>query len=228
MSERVLVVAPHADDESLGCGGSIARHLDAGDRVDVVVMTGPGAETPNPIGPASLWERVRAEAGAAMRALGGAGIEFRELPAVRVADIASHIVNRECFEVLDRYRPSILYVPFPFDLHDDHRRLFHAFSVAWRTTSAAGAGVRRVLAYETVSETHWNAPYLEAGFVPHVWADISRQIERKVEALTCYESQMNPFPHARSIEAVRSLAKWRGSQVSVAAAEAFVLIRELA
>ena len=224
--KRVLVVAPHADDETLGAGGTIARHVREGDAVFVVVMTGPG-DDPHPVLPNDLWNTVRAEAAKAADVLGVEELTFRELPAVLVPDLPAWQVNREADEVLQRFSPDVLYVPFPFDLHRDHREIFNAFSVAWRPTTSHGRGVHAIYAYETVSETHWNPPYLEPGFVPNVFIDISSDLETKLRALACYESQMSPFPHFRSIDAVEHQARWRGAQAGMHAAEAFVTIRQL-
>jgi LmbE family N-acetylglucosaminyl deacetylase len=118
-----------------------------------------------------------------------------------------------------------MYVPFPFDLHKDHREIFHSFSVAWRPSSTVGVGVREVYAYEVLSETHWNIPYVEAGFLPNVWVDISEHLDTKLEAMKCFKSQMFQAPHARSIEVAQALALFRGSQAGMQAAEAFVAIR---
>ena len=118
-------------------------------------------------------------------------------------------------------------VPFPYDLHNDHRALFHAASVAWRPSSELWRGIKRVLAYEVQSETHWNAPYLEPGFTPNIWIELTdEQLHTKLAALSHYESQMRPFPDARSLEAIEHLARWRGSQQGMHAAEGFVLVKE--
>ena len=112
--------------------------------------------------------------------------------------------------------------PFPFDLHKDHGETFHALSVAWRTSSPTGCKIKSVYCYEVQSETHWNAPYLEAGFLPNTWVDITAHLETKLRALACYESRLRPMPDARSLAVIRALAVWRGSQQSFAATEAFV------
>jgi N-acetylglucosamine malate deacetylase 1 len=163
---RVLVVAPHADDETLGAGGTIARHARAGHEVHVVVMTGPG-EGEHPVFPRSTWDVVRAEARRACEILGVADLTFRELPAVQVAEEPLWRLNRETVSVVDAVRPDVLFVPFPHDLHRDHRELFHSYSVAWRPVSLSGQGIREVYAYEVPSQTHQNAPYLEPGFLPN-------------------------------------------------------------
>ena len=225
-ARRILVVAPHADDETLGCGGTIARRAAEGCEVHVAVVTGHGA-TPHPLWPASLWDRIRGEARSAALALGVHRLHFEEVPAALVADQPVWQLNKAIGGLVESIQPDVLYAPFPFDLHKDHREVFHALSVAWRTSSATGRKLRAVYCYEVPSETHWNAPYLEAGFLPNVWVDIAAHLETKLRALACYESQIRPAPDARSVDAVRALAVWRGSQQAMAAAEAFVAIRLL-
>lgn len=224
---NVLVIAPHADDETLGCGGTIARLTAEGNDVTVAVMTGHGNDAPHPLWPREAWNTVRAEAAVACARLGVKQLLFREVPAVLAPDIPTWALNRETAQLIDAVRPEVLYVPFLYDLHGDHRVLFHSLSVAWRPTSAAGRGIREVYAYEVQSETHWNAPYLEPGFLPNVYVDITNYLETKLDAFACYRSQVRPAPDARSIEALRALAVWRGSLVGLPAAEAFVLVKKV-
>jgi LmbE family N-acetylglucosaminyl deacetylase len=223
----VLVIAPHADDETIGAGGTIARHARDGDHVTVAVVTGHGDDAPHPLWPRSLWDRVRGEARAACGILGVKELIFEEVPAAMVADQPVWKLNRVTGGIVERVQPDVLYVPFPFDLHKDHREIFHSVSVAWRSSSATGRKIRQIYCYEVQSETHWNVPYLEAGFLPSSFVDISDTLETKLQALACYESQLRPLPDARSLEAMRALSIWRGSQVGMGAAEAFVTARTL-
>ena len=224
MAGRILVIAPHADDETLGVGGTIARRATEGHEVHVAVVTGHGGGT-HPLWPVTVWDTVRAEARRATAIL-GAQLHFEELPAALVADQPAWLVNKTIGTLIDTIRPAVLYVPFAFDLHKDHREVFHAASVAWRASSPSGREINAVYCYEVQSETHWNAP-VEPAFVPNTWVDISAHLETKLRALECYASQIRPAPDARSIEAVRALAVWRGAQQGMVAAEAFVAIRLL-
>jgi LmbE family N-acetylglucosaminyl deacetylase len=224
---RVLVIAPHADDETIGLGGTIARHAGEGDEVTVAVVTGHGNDGPHPLWPASVWDAVRGEAREACRILAVKALLFEEVPAVLVADQPVWKLNRVTGGIVERVKPDVLYVPFPFDLHKDHREVFHSLSVAWRSSSATGRGIREIYCYEVQSETHWNVPYVEPGFLPSRWVDISDTLDAKLKALACYRTQVRPLPDARSLEAVRALAVWRGSQVGMSAAEAFVTVRTL-
>lgn len=223
---RVLVVAPHPDDETLGVGGTIARHVAEGDEVVVAIVTGHG-EQDHPLWPRSTWQVVRTEAGEAMKVLGVSRLLFEEIPAVLVADQPAWQLNAAVGRLVEQVRPDVLYVPFPFDLHKDHREIFHALSVIWRPSSDLGRGIKQIYCYEVLSETHWNIPYVEAGFLPSAYVDISSHLATKLEALGCYKSQLRASPDPRSLKAVEALAVLRGHQMGIAAAEVFVTVRLL-
>jgi LmbE family N-acetylglucosaminyl deacetylase len=222
---KILCLAPHCDDETLGCGGVLAKYAREGHHVTVAVVTGPG-EGAHPVFAREAWDKVRDEARAAMDVLGVQGLAFENLPAALVADMPTHVVNKAVHGLIDAVKPDVLFVPHPFDLHKDHRAVFDAASVAWRPVSDLGRGIREIYAYEVLSETGWNAGGIEPGFTPNVWFDIDATLAVKCSALAKYESQLRPFPDARSVEAVRHLAGYRGAQMSMHAAEAFVLVRK--
>ncbi|MDR2408920.1 MAG: PIG-L family deacetylase [Bacteroidales bacterium] len=224
---RILVVAPHADDETLGMGGTIARLVDEGNEIFVAVMTGHGKEK-HPIWEQSCWDVIRTEARKAMSILGVHELLFSEIPAALVSHTSPVEVNQEALNVLKKVKPDELYIPFSWDLHKDHRDISYSFYVACRPHTELGQNVKRILMYETVSETHWNfGSGIEPGFIPNYWVNIEKYLNKKLEAMTCYQSQLRPFPDARSLEALKSLALWRGSQMSMNAAEGFILIRTL-
>ena len=88
-----------------------------------------------------------------------------------------------------------------------------------------GRKIEIVASYETLSETHWNAPHIEPNFTPNWVVDISNNIENKLEAMRCYKSQAQDFPGPRSIESINSLAKFRGTQAGFGYGEGFHIIR---
>lgn len=224
---KVLVVAPHADDETLGMGGTIARLADEGHEVTIALMTGPGDGAAHPIVPRAAFDRVRDEFKRACDLLGARKTIIKNLPTVLVSDLPQHVVNEVTKSVVEEVDPESLFVPFAYDLHQDHRAFFHSFSIHWRSYLPMGRRIREVWCYETPSETHLGAPSLEPAFSPNLHVDISRQLERKIAALKIYESQKQPAPLPRSPEAIDALARFRGSQIGVAAAEAFVLVRRI-
>ena len=225
-SKRVLCIAPHADDETLGVGATLAKHVREGDHVTVAILTGHGSK-PHPLWSPKVWEVVREEARAAMDVLGIHELIFRELPAVLVPGLPVHEVNAVVGSVIEEVAPDVLYVPFLYDLHNDHRAMTYAASVSWRASSPVGRRISEVLMYETQSETHWNIDGVEGAFLPNWFVDVTQTLDQKLAALECYRSQIRPFPDARSIEAVAALGRWRGSLQGMRAAEAFMLVRRL-
>lgn len=222
---KILVLAPHADDEVLGVGGTISRAIAAGHHVAVAVLTGHG-EDPHPLWPPHTWDTVRAECHAACEVLGVSELLFRELPAACLDHCPTWKINEVVTEIIAQVAPEELYVPFAHDLHQDHQAISYAAMVAARPYLPMGQGVKRMLAYETLSETHLAAPYLHPPFQPNVFVNITPHIDRKVEAMQAYQSQIQPGHLPRSAEALRALARVRGTHIGVEAAEAFVLLRE--
>ncbi|HNQ23306.1 MAG TPA: PIG-L family deacetylase [Phycisphaerae bacterium] len=217
----VLVLAPHPDDEVLGVGGTILRHLAEGDAVHVAICTR-GEEAR--FGREQV-ERVQAEAREAHALLGVTGSHFLALPAARLDTLPVADVNAALSEVFERVRPEVLYVPHVGDVHRDHQVIFQAALVCSRPTG--GRYPRRILAFETVSETDWYAAPLTPAFVPNVFVDISAHLDGKLAACAKYASQLRPAPDQRSLEAIRALSITRGSAMGLRHAEAFMLIRQI-
>ncbi len=218
---NILVIAPHADDEVLGVGGTIAKLVDEGNDVYVAVMTVPEPPDFSP----ELAPQIRAEALHSHKLLGVKDTLFLRLPAARL-DVTPHkIANQKLCEVFDQIRPHTVFIPFLGDIHLDHQ--YSALSALVASRPHQPFAPRVVYAYETLSETNWNAPYVTPAFVPNTYIDISPYLERKIEAMKAYASQIQSFPHERSEEALRALATLRGSTVSCFAAEAFVLHRQI-
>lgn len=218
---KVLVISPHPDDEVLGVGGTIARLASEGNDVTVAIVT-KGWE---PLFTDSHVEQVRAEAHAASKVLGVKSLRFMDLPVTKLNEIPRHQLNKAFEQLASEEEPELIFVPFRGDRQEDHRQVFDACMVALRPL-ASRKSVRQILCYETVSETHWSAAYIEPCFEPQLWVDITNQLPTKLEAMRKYKSQLRQEPDARSLDAISSLAKWRGSIVGMSAAECFVVVRQ--
>jgi len=218
---RALVVAPHPDDEILGAGGVMARLIAEGSELYVVIVT-KGTE---PMFSREGTIQCRKDARAAHELLGVRETEFLDLPAALLDTVPHSELNSAIEGAIARIRPDVLFVPFPGDIHLDHRLVFESVMVACRPNGQAVP--RSIYAYETLSETNWNAPGLYSNFAPNVFVDVSDFLERKLEALRLYQDELRSFPNERSEEAVMALARHRGATVFCAAAEAFVLIRSI-
>jgi LmbE family N-acetylglucosaminyl deacetylase len=218
----VLVVAPHPDDEILGCGGTIARLASAGHAVHVAIATR-GAP---PRYRQEEVEQVRREAADAHALLGVAQTHWLDHPAAELDRVPHAELNASMGALIATVQPDTLFLPFVGDIHLDHQLIFRSALVAARPNGWNAP--TRLYAYETLSETNWSAPYVEPGFAPNVFIDIAETLERKLDAFACYRSQCRAFPNERSPEALRALAMLRGATVHRRAAEAFLLIREIA
>lgn len=216
---RLLIIAPHPDDEVLGTAGTIARFARQGGDVTVGTIA---AHMP-PLYPQAVHERTVEEAKQAHRLLGVKESIFLDNPAVLLGRIDVPEFNGMVFNIVKKISPDILLIPY-MDRHVDHRLVFEACMVASRPVDV-GLNIKICAAYESISETHWNAPHLEPNFTPNWCVDISDYIDLKLEAMQCYRSQLQSFPQSRSIEALKALALFRGSQAGMGYAEAYHILR---
>lgn len=217
--KRILIVAPHPDDETLGAGGTATKCAAQGSEVTVLTVSG---HLP-PLYPAEVYEETVREAMAAYEILGVANHHWLRIPATLIGNEPVHLLNERVTAVMREVVPHVVLCAYP-DRHIDHRLIFDSVMVAARPVGT-GQHIEFLAAYETLSETHWNAAHIEPNFVPNCNVDISDHIDSKLRALACYRSQIPEFPGSRSIEAVESLAKFRGTQAGFAYGESFHIIR---
>lgn len=220
MHEKVLIVAPHPDDEILGVGGTLMRRKAEGAKLAWVVVTS--------ISEAGGWSGtdVRRRAGEIERIRELVGfdelfaLDFQttQLDHVPMSDLVAKIAH-----AFRSFGPEEVFVPHPSDIHTDHRAAFTAAVSCTKWFRCPS--VRRVLAYETLSETDFGIS-IEGGFRPNVFIDIEPYLETKLRCMDVYASELGPFPFPRSSEAIRSLAAVRGAASGFKAAEAFELLRE--
>ncbi len=218
---RVLIIAPHADDEVLGCGGTIARYVDNGDDVHVLVTTMGDPQ----MYPREVQEKLHQELGAAHDVLGVSSVQFLEFFAPKLDTIPGYKLAGAIDGVIRSLQPNIIYLPHRGDLHSDHQAVYQATLVASRPINSCS--VREIFCYETLSETEWAAPFGDQTFIPTVFVNITDYLERKLKAMSCYQSQLKQAPHPRSLEALTALAKLRGATANLLAAEAFMLVRKI-
>ncbi len=218
---KVLVIAPHPDDEIIGVGGTIAKRVAHGDDVYVCIVT----KGKPPLFDENGVEQVRKECREADALLGVKETIFLDFPAVMLETVPRYIFNRKVSEVVQQIQPDEVFIPHRGDMQIDHQMVVDAAMVAVRPRGPYYP--KRVYAYETLSETGWNIPNTVNEFIPTVYENITDTLAMKISAMSVYESQLAPFPAARSIGAIEALAKYRGSTVNLFVAEAFYLIREV-
>lgn len=224
MNEKVLVVAPHCDDEILGCGGIMAKYIDQGCRVYVVIVTNGNLGAPE-IFSKKGTVRVQSEAIRAHKLLGIEDTFFLDFPAPKLDSIPAYKLSIELNKLINDLDITTLYIPHRGDIHNDHKITFETALVAARPVN--GCPVNAIYAYETLSETEWAPPFGDDAFIPTVFENIEDYISKKIEAFKCYSTQIKQFPHSRSIKAIKAKASFRGATVGVDNAEAFMLIRRI-
>ena len=223
---NILVFAPHPDDEVLGCGGTIARHVAEGGSVFVCIVTRGKPPVYNhskeilESTPHDLVEEIEA----AHKVLGVKKTFYLQFPAVMLETVPRYELNNAISGLISDLKPDVIYVPHFGDMQKDHTITSEAVMVAARPKG--DHVVRSVYSYEALSETEWNIPRSSYAFMPNTFIDVTDFMGKKIEAMGCYKSQLSSFPNPRSIEAMEALAKYRGSTMGAKAAEAFMLIRE--
>jgi LmbE family N-acetylglucosaminyl deacetylase len=224
----VLVLAAHPDDEVLGVGGAIARHAAAGDRVHIVIAA-EGATARDATRDAGARrgeiEQLKHAARCAAQELGATSVGFLGFPDNRCDSVDLLDLVKAVEAAMAELRPSTVYVHHGGDLNVDHRLLHEAAATACRPLP--GQDAVRLLSFETVSSTEWAPPGRLPVFSPNVFVDIQPHWPKKLAALRAYRQEMRPWPHARSLEAVEHLGRWRGASAGIEMAEAFMLLRDI-
>ena len=220
MSKSVLVVAAHADDEVLGCGGAIARHVAEGDRVYIVFMAD-GVGSREGDRSEELLRRKQAR-GEALEILGVTDWHALDFPDNRMDSLALLDVVQALEPIIEQLQPTRVYTHYHGDLNVDHRVTHQAVMTVCRPMP--DSSVREILTFEVMSSTEWATPSF-ATFMPNAFVDISGYVHKKLQALAAYDSEIRPTPHSRSISHLEALAKHRGNCVGVETAEAFEVVR---
>jgi len=228
MSESVLIVAAHPDDEVLGCGGTIAKHADNGDSVHILIVAEGATSRQNQRNRNNALSELSLLAQAAQTAaniLGAKSVNFLNYPDNRLDSIDRLDLIKSIEHHIAHIQPDVVYFHHAGDVNIDHRRLHEAVVTACRPIP--GFFVKKLFSFEVASSTEWQPNGSAIPFAPNWFVDISAQWSRKREALEAYATEMRDWPHSRSIEALEHQVRWRGAQVGVHAAEAFCLLRNL-
>jgi N-acetylglucosamine malate deacetylase 1 len=224
MTENVLVIAAHPDDEALGCGGTMARLVAEGKSVHVAFLADGITARPLPDHAAELAKR-RDMALNACQIMGCYQPVFFDYPDNRLDTVALLDLVQTVESLIERFNPQTVITHHHGDLNIDHQRVHQAVMTACRPLP--DASVRRIWCFEVPSSTEWQTPLSKHAFQPSLFVDISDTLAIKMKALQSYGGEMRPWPHSRAMGAVEHLARWRGASVGVDAAEAFMVARDL-
>ena len=220
---NILVISAHPDDETLGCGGTLLKHKADGDKLFWLIVT--TAHVPQ-------WSQDSiADKATEVRNVANAyGVEryfHLEFPTTELETIPLSLLIEKIREVIVETIPEVVYLVHEGDVHSDHRIVYSATMSVLKSFYMGELSVSRVLSYETLSSTEAAPQTLNRLFIPTVFSDITRHMERKLEIMDLYRTEIQSAPFPRSARAIKSLAGYRGSTFGVDYAEAFMLIREI-
>ncbi len=219
--KKILVIAPHPDDEILGCGGTMVKNIADGNEVYVCIVT----KGTLPLFKPERTAKNQQDAKECHQHIGVKKTFFLDFPAAMLEKVDRYELNGKLLDVIKEIQPDETYIPHWGDMQKDHQIVAESAMVALRPKYHPQ--VKKIYGYETMSETAWNAPNIQNEFIPNVYVDITDYLETKKGSLAFFKLQVSSFPDARSTEAIEALAKYRGAQMDMKAAEAFMLIREL-
>jgi LmbE family N-acetylglucosaminyl deacetylase len=222
MKKNVLVVAPHPDDETLGCGGTLLRLASEGHSIHWLIMTGMQAQQ------GFTQARIAArelEIELVQKAYSFADVYRIEMPTTLLDSVPIRDLVGAVSKTIEKCQAHTVFVPYRNDVHSDHRVTFDATIASCKTFRHPT--VRAVYVYETLSETEFGLRPDDPGFRPNLFIDVSTWLEQKIEILKLFSGEIGQFPFPRSIECVRAQALLRGSQSGTLAAEAFMILKEI-
>ncbi|HWF89272.1 MAG TPA: PIG-L deacetylase family protein [Pyrinomonadaceae bacterium] len=220
---RILVIAPHPDDETLGCGGSLLKHKSNGDSLAWLVATR-GHE---PQWSGQVLEQKEREISAVAAAYGFDHTFRLNFPTIKLDQIPMDEIIGALRDAITQSKPDCVYVNHSGDVHSDHRVLFEATMSVLKPFYSGRHGVKRVLSYEVFSSTDAAPVNPARAFLPNVFTDVTEFLEKKLEIMGLYESELQPSPLPRALDSLRALARVRGATIGVEYAEAFMLVREV-
>lgn len=220
---NVLCIAVHADDETLGCGGTILKHKAQGDNIHWLLLTGPTENHPSHFKKEFIDSRSRLVDEVA-KAYGYDSLEYLALPTQLLHALDLRDIIKMISDVMKRIQPNIIYTMFANDVHSDHRVAFDA--VYSCTKSFRYPFIERIYMMETPSETEFALSVPAKTFIPNVYVDITDYIDRKLEIMKMYPTEVMQEPYPRSLSSIKALARVRGSRAGVMYAEAFMLLYE--
>jgi len=219
---KVLFTSVHPDDETLGCGGTILKHKAQRDKIYWLIITN--------ISEKEGWPKVKVER--RQKEIKQVADEYGfesffnlNFPPTKLDMIPMNHLITSISKVIEEIKPNTIYIPNRSDVHTDHQISFKAI---WSCTkNFRFPYIKKILMYECITETEFSAPINENTFSPNVYKDISEYLEKKINIMEIYESEIMSFPLPRSKENIRALARYRGARISKKYAEAFMLLQEI-
>lgn len=218
MKNKVLIIAVHPDDETLGCGGTLLKHKANGDEIHWLICT--------TINKNHYYYKIREKEIEKVSALYSFdSVHNLGLETMRVDEYSISELIEKISKVINEVQPNIIYLPFKSDVHSDHRKIFEVSYSC--TKSFRYPFIKKVYMMETLSETEFAPSISDLSFIPNSFNDISEFFEKKLDIMKLFESEMGIHPFPRSEENIRALATFRGASSGCIYAESFMLLKEI-
>jgi LmbE family N-acetylglucosaminyl deacetylase len=214
---KVLVVAVHPDDETLGCGGTLLKHKENNDQINWLICTDLNKQNAH-------YEKREQEIKEVSRLYNFNSIHKLGLETTKVDEYQTGEIINKISNIINELKPNIIYLPFKNDVHSDHRKIFEAAYSC--TKSFRYPFIKKIYMMETLSETEFVCSQNE-NFIPTVFSDITKYFSKKLEIMKIYESELEEYPFPRSLENIEAIAKFRGCTSNCKYAESFVLLKEI-
>ncbi|ECR2944832.1 TPA: PIG-L family deacetylase [Campylobacter jejuni] len=225
-ADNILVVSVHPDDETLGAGGTLLKHKYNGDKIFCVFCTDIYEEdgfSKNQV------EKRKEEIQQVCKMYNFDDTFHLGLKTTKIDEYPKSLLVNKFSKIFTAVKPNIVYLPFAYDVHSDHRIIFETAYAC--TKSFRYPSIRKVLMMEVVSETEFAPAFSSLSFIPNVFVDITKFINKKCDIMKIYETELKPSPFPRSIKNLKALALYRGSTLGGSQdesiyAESFMLVKE--
>ena len=215
---NVLVVATHPDDETLGCGGTLLKHKAQGDEIHWLICT----ETEPGF---AFYKKRKKEIESVIKLYSFRSVHHLNLQTMQVDEYSMNELIGKISKVIDQIRPNIVYMPFKSDIHSDHRVIFEATYSC--TKSFRYPFIKNIYMMEILSETEFAPSSKGDSFIPNVFVDISEYMDKKIEIMRVFDSEIGEHPFPRSEKNIRALGVFRGAMAGCKYAESFILLKEI-
>lgn len=224
--KKILVIAAHPDDEFLGCGGTLLNYKKKGYEIKSVFLADGETSRSGIIKKKKLILEREEQAKKIAKKCNFIKPVFNRLPDNKLDTVPILKIVKSIEKEIVRFKPEIIFTHFESDLNIDHQLVNKAVVTATRPLSKTF--VQRIYCFETPSSTEFNFTRKQKNlFNPNLFVDVSKFIDKKIELLKIYKNELRPWPHSRSLRSIKNLALYRGSQIGVKFAEAFVVLREV-
>ena len=218
MKDKILVVAVHPDDETLGCGGTLLKHKAKGDKVHWLICTNLNKKH-------SYYDNRELEIQKVSKLFNFDSVNQLQFETTKIDQYCMSQIIDEISKIIRKLKPNIIYLPFKEDIHTDHKKIFEAAYSC--TKSFRFKYINKIYMMETLSETEFSPSTKESTFIPNTFVDITKYINKKIKIMKIYKSEIGNHPFPRSETSIKALASFRGSSSGCKFAESFVLLKEI-